>query len=167
MMTALLIIDIDALSDMTPWQHLAQSRDWGEFFSHIPDAPLRGTPTVALARWAADHGVKVVISSRWDERHRAASTEWLTKNGLPSRPLYMRRSAGIDPVTLAHRHAVTAAKRTPTAPVMCVHADETVATALRVRGVRALPADRITNDPAMWAHLMTYARPLSPKASTK
>lgn len=163
MTTPTLIIDMDALADLRQWENLARAKAWDEFFAHIPDAPLRDTATVALARWASDHGVRVVISSRWDERHRAAATAWLSEHNVPTTALYMRRSASPDAPSLAHRHAITASKRRPCTPVLVVHNSATVATALRSRDVRALPADRITNDPSMWARLLTYAKPLTVK----
>ena len=160
-MTMTLIIDMDALADLSPWEPMALTKQWDEFFAHIPDAPLRCHATVALARWASDHGHRVVISSRWDERHRAAASAWLFAHNVPSNALYMRRSANPDAPSLAHRHAITASKRRPGTPVLVVHNDATVATVLRSREVRALPADRITDDPAMWARLLTYAKPLT------
>ncbi|MDM2175307.1 Uncharacterised protein [Mycobacteroides abscessus subsp. abscessus] len=162
-MTTTLIIDMDALADLSQWENLAHAKQWDEFFAHIPDAPLRYTATAALARWASAHGARVVISSRWDERHRAAATAWLSAHNVPSNSLYMRRSANPDAPSLAHRHAITASKRRPGTPVLVVHNSGTVATALRSRDVRALPADRITDDPAMWARLITYAKPLTMK----
>lgn len=158
-----LIIDIDALADLSQWEPLALTKQWDEFFAHIPEATVRDTATAALARWASEHGVRVVISCRWDERHRAAATAWLSAHNVPITALYMRRSANPDAASLAHRHAITASKRRPGTHVLVVHNSGEVATALRSRDVRALPADRITDDLAMWERLLTYAKPLPMK----
>jgi phosphatidate phosphatase APP1 len=100
----LAVIDIDGVvADVRHRLHLIERRPkrWDEFFARSADDPPLDTGVALVRELAADHDV-VWLTGR-PERNRALTEAWLTAQGLPDRPLLMRRERDFRPAREAKR----------------------------------------------------------------
>ncbi len=138
------LVDVDALVDLDPWEALAQKKRWIEFFGHIPDATPRDNGLLDVLDLAAGDGCRVTYTSRWPSLTLYLIREWLDANGFPQGYAWTRRNGDLAPAALADTHAREAGKKQ--APVLVIHADTDAAAALRrehgiaALGVAQLPA---------------------------
>lgn len=155
----IIVVDTDALADLSPWEPLAKSREWDEFFSHIPDAAPRDNMLLDLLELAKDDGCWVTYHSRWDSKHRQSVWEWLRANSFPTGTIYLRPHANVSPVNLAHEHVQRIAKKAlGNRPVLVIHNDPNIAAALRKKGVAALGVDQTPQTVKGFRELLTHAR---------
>lgn len=163
----ILLVDTDALADMSPWEGLAEGRAWEEFFSHIPDAKPRDNALLDLIELAKSDGCWVAYTSRWSSEHRQVIHTWLRDNGFPKASLYTRDHMRLNPVSLAHIHAkLVSAKAKGARPVFVIHNDVNIAAALRKRGVAALGVDQVPTEVKAFRAVLGHARSV-PAMKTK
>ncbi|GAB4700694.1 hypothetical protein MOKP118_41850 [Mycobacterium avium subsp. hominissuis] len=155
----ILLVDTDALSDMSPWESLAEAREWSEFFSHIPDAKPRDNALSDLLDLAKNDGCWVAYTSRWGTENRQALWEWLRAHDLPTGSVYMRTTPKMDPTGLAHLHVrVIAKKAHHRRPVFVIHNDVEIAAKLRKRGIAALGAAQMPTTVGKFRDILQHAR---------
>lgn len=162
----ILLVDTDALADMSPWEELALAREWVEFFSHIPEAKPRDNDLLDMLELAKSDGCWVSYTSRWGTEHRPAVRDWLQVNGFPRGMLYTRDHIKMHPTAVAHVHArLITAKTRGHRPVFVIHNDPKVAAELRERGVTALSADQVPTTVKEFRAILQHARfvPFKPK----
>lgn len=163
----LLLIDTDAIVDLTPWQELARTRAWRKFFSNIPDAKPRDNNLRDFIDFAKAEGAFIAYTSRWDAAYRRETWAWLTDNEFPHFDLHMRTHPCQPPAEVRLRHTVAAsAKLRHKYPVLIIDNDPQVCTELRAKRVAAVPADRVPETVTALRSLLAYARPL-PEDITK
>ena len=132
----IVVVDTDAVIDMTPWGPLAKSRDWDEFFSHISEASPCAGDLVDLLELAKSDGCWVTYSSRWDHRFREDIRTWLVTHDAPRGSIYMRTNRWTDPATLVRHHvSVIARKAKWSRPVFVIHANDAVVSEVRMAGI--------------------------------
>lgn len=155
----IILVDTDALIDMTPWDHLAKARDWEGFFSHLPEAGVHNAALIDRLTDAARDGCWITYTSRWWTEHRDEVRAWLAAHETPRGALYLRPSPRIDPARLAYNHTRFIAQRGGgVRPVFVIHADTAVAAALRKRGIAALGVDQVPMDAERFRAMLTHAR---------
>lgn len=155
----IVVVDTDAICDLTPWEPLAKAREWDQFFSHIPDAAPRDNMLLDLLELAKSDGCWVTYTSRWDSKHRQPVWEWLRANGFPTGTIYLRPYANVSPVNLAHEHVQRIAKKAlGNRPVIVIHNDPNIAAALCAKGIAAIDAARVPQTVKGFRDLLTHAR---------
>ena len=100
----LAVIDIDGVvADVRHRLHLIETRPkrWDEFFERSADDPPLDAGVELVRELAADHDV-VWLTGR-PERNRKLTETWLAAQGLPDRPLLMRRDRDFRPAREAKR----------------------------------------------------------------
>lgn len=163
----LVLIDTDSIADLTPWQELARTRNWREFFSTIPDAKPRDNGVRDLIDFAKSEGAFIAYTARWDAAYRRETWAWLTDYKFPHFDLYMRTHPCQAPAEVRLRHAVAAsAKLRHKYPVLVIDNDPQVCAELRAKSVAAVPANRVPETVTALRSLLAYARPL-PEDITK
>lgn len=98
------MIDIDGVvADVRHRLHLIEGRPkrWDQFFAASADDPPLDTGVALVLELAADHDV-VWLTGR-PERNRKLTETWLAAQGLPDRPLLMRRDRDFRPAREAKR----------------------------------------------------------------
>lgn len=98
------MIDIDGVvADVRHRLHLIESRPkhWDQFFAASADDPPLDAGVALVLELAADHDV-VWLTGR-PERNRKLTQAWLAAQGLPDRPLLMRRDRDFRPAREAKR----------------------------------------------------------------
>lgn len=158
----IIVVDTDAVIDLSPWEQLAKDRDWDSFFSHIPDAKPRDNGLADLLELALADDCWVAYSSRWDVKHRDAVQDWLRDNGFPRSALYLRKTANHSPVSVAHRHVQAVANAAKgKRPVFMIHNHNDIAAALRRCGVAALGVSQVPRSVKEFRAILRHARPVA------
>lgn len=166
----IVLVDVDALVDLSPWEHLAQERQWEDFFSHIPQAQARDNDIPALLELAKTDGCWIGYTCRWRPDYRDDVYTWMDAHDLPRGALYMRSTEKMDASGLVIRHARFIAKKTENRrPVFIIHNDNDVAATLRKKGLAALGASQIPQTVKEFRAILQHARmvPTTPKPKKK
>lgn len=164
----LVLIDTDAIVDLSPWEELAKDGKWIAFFSNIPDAAPRTNGVRDLIDFAKSERAFVAYTSRWYLDYRPETWAWLEANAFPHFDLYLRTHPRQSPAEVRLRHAVAAsAKVSHKRPVLVIDADPEVCAELRAKGIAAVPADKVPDTVAGLRSLLAYARPLPADLTNK
>lgn len=158
----ILLISTDALADLSPWEDLAKSRQWSEFFSHIGDAAPRDNGVADLIELvSAERPAFVMYTSRWDAAHRPETLAWLEANGLPRRSMWLRTRRELAPEIVTERHATLAISKLGARPVLVIEQDPALAETLRARGLAVVTPDQLpASVKGLRTLLATAPRPL-------
>lgn len=155
----IVLVDMDAISDMSPWADLAESRQWDEFFSHIPDAKPHDNAVLDLVELAQADGCRVMYTCRWDSAYRPQTWEWLERSGFPPGVLYMRPSNRPSPDWLQVIHARAASERAKfRRPVLIISGDADLAADVRRAGVTAVGVFELPETVGGFRELLAHAR---------
>jgi hypothetical protein len=159
----IVLIDVDALIDLSLWRAAAEAKRWLEFYTHIPAAKPRNPGLIDVIALAKAEGCIVGYSSRWPEIVGYLWREWLEANDFPPFLTLYRR--GYDsPAALSAVHAQLAtgkfgAKR----PVLVIHNDPAVAAELRNgRGIAALTPEQLPKTVEGLKKVFSLARNVTP-----
>jgi hypothetical protein len=159
----IVLIDTDALIDLSPWQAEAEAKRWLEFYTHIPDAEPHDNGLIDVIELAKAEGCIVGYSSRWPDMTGYLLREWLEANGFPMFRTFYRNRHTDSPADLAAIHAAVAAGRFGAKrPVLIVHADDAVAAELHSRGIAALTPEQLPNTAEGLKKVFALARLAAP-----
>lgn len=146
----LAVIDIDGvLADVRHRLHHVARRpkDFDAFFAAAPDDPVLEVGLETVRGLAEVHEV-VYLSGR-PERCRQDTVDWFERHGVPPGDLIMRRHGDYRPARLTKVEALRRlAKRAPVA--VLVDDDPLVCAAAREAGFDVLPADWMSEEPALF-----------------
>jgi hypothetical protein len=162
----ILLIDLDAIIDMTPWQSLASGKRWIEFFSRIPVARPRHPELLDAIELAKADGCIVNYVSRWPEITCYLVQEWLEASGFPHFHVLHRRGFAAPAELLARQAAAASARFKGRRPVLAVHADPVVAAAARRdHGLAAIGVEQLPATTEGLRRLFALARPVAERQS--
>jgi hypothetical protein len=161
--TPIVLIDTDALIDLTPFQDEAEGKRWLAFYSHIPEAKPRNPGLIDVIELAKAVGCIALYTSRWPDITGYLLREWLSDNGFPAFRTFFRRGRVDTPADLAAAHAGLAVARFGgKRPVLVVHNDPAVAAELRSRGIAALTPEQLPKTAEGLRKVFSLARPVAP-----
>lgn len=144
MTNPIVLVDLDAVADLSEWESLAKKGTWHDFFAHIPDAVVRDNMALDVLELAKADGCYVAYTCRWDIKYRREVMDWLIDNGFPSADLYMRVHADTPPAGVFFIHARAAAKKAKNRrPVIVITGDAKLAEQVSARGVSAVGIDTV------------------------
>lgn len=155
--SATLLIDTDALIDLTPHEELVREKRWLHYYLHIADAAPRHPQLLDAVELAVADGLRVAYTSRWPEMTSYLVKPWLDTHSYPSGYVNWRRNGWASPAELAALHAAAAGRR---GPVLLVHNDSAVAAELRSRfGIAALGVEQMPATTEGLRRVFALARP--------
>lgn len=86
-----IIIDIDGtLADCSHRRHLAQNKNWKEFFDRSGDDDLNHWCFVIMQHLKVRY--EIILCTGRSEDYRLLTQTWLTQHGVPYKKLFMRKS---------------------------------------------------------------------------
>jgi hypothetical protein len=160
----ILLVDLDAVIDMSPWQALAAGKRWIEFFGHLPSARPRHPELLDAIELAKADGCIVNYVSRWPEITSYLVQEWLQANDFPHFHALHRRGFSGPADLLAHQAAVASTRFKGRRPVLAIHADpEVAAEARRDHGLAAIGVAQLPDTTDGLRRLFALARPVTPQ----
>lgn len=140
----ILLVSLDALADLSPWEPLAKARQWSEFFSHIGDAAPRDNGVSDLIELTtAERSAFICYTSRWDIAYRPQTLAWLEANDLPRASMWLRKSATHMAESVVVDHARLAVKKMGVRPVLVIEQDPELAARLGARGLATITPDEL------------------------
>ena len=145
----LAVIDIDGVvADVRHRLHLIRQRPkrWDAFFAAAADDPPLPDGVELVRQLAAEHDV-LWLTGR-PERNRRLTQAWLAAQGLPDRPLLMRRDRDFRPAKLAKRDELRRLRRDREVAVVLDDDPEVVAV-LTADGFPVRLADWLPRSPTL------------------
>lgn len=159
----IILIDTDAVLDLSPWQAAAEGKRWLEFYIHIPEAKPRNPDLIDVIELAKAEGCIALYTSRWPDITGYLLREWLSANDFPLFNTYYRRGHTDTPAELVAVHAgLAVAKFGAKRPVLVIHNDPTVAAELRGRGIAALTPEQLPKTAEGLKKVFALARTVAP-----
>jgi hypothetical protein len=121
-------------------------KDWNAFFDAAADDPVLPEGRAVLDRLAADHDVAYLTGR--PERTRAATEQWLARQGLPRGRVFMRREGDRRPARMVKPRLLTQLARGRAVAVV-IDDDEAVCAAYERDGWPVLRADWMPAGPEL------------------